>query len=421
MAHYTPLALVLASMAISVTSGLTTCPGFPGFCSESFPGQSCNVVCDFGRNNVPLCQDDGTWTDIPRCIEHDPGVEEQIPGTCPSIPGYCSQGFLNTRCKFDCVTGVDIDSICSQDGTWAPYPTCDGDLRETRDGCDGCPGPNGGSRNRTAEAIVSRNTISDRRVPKVIGNNSGRKNVPSFAGNINIGRLNPTEKPTSQNRFSQPRPTQRATSPPARQPQQQLANSQNFQTNFNQRNQQPQRQFSQQPQRQPQQPQRQFVQPQQPQQPQRQQPQQQFSQQPQRQQQFAQQPQQSFNQGLNTFQPGSEASQPLSLFDQIKNKINQGNAREAQQAPQQPPRRQQQQPQSFQQQPQQQFQQQPQQNFQPQRPTGNNFGVFEQVNLENRFGGPNPSPNPPPARRVQSPQPQQDGFFGVFPEVNLQL
>ena len=31
-------------------------PGFPGYCSESFPGQSCNVVCDFGRNNVPLCQ-----------------------------------------------------------------------------------------------------------------------------------------------------------------------------------------------------------------------------------------------------------------------------------------------------------------------------------------------------------------------------
>ena len=53
----------------------------------------------------PLLQDDGTWTDIPRCIEHDPGVDEQIPGTCPSIPGYCAQGFLNTRCRFDCTTG----------------------------------------------------------------------------------------------------------------------------------------------------------------------------------------------------------------------------------------------------------------------------------------------------------------------------
>jgi len=492
MAHLTPLPLVLASMAISLTTGLTTCPGFPGFCSESFPGQSCNVVCDFGRNNVPLCQDDGTWTDIPRCIEHDPGVEEQIPGTCPSIPGYCAQGFLNTRCKFDCVTGADIDSICTQDGTWAPYPTCDGDLRETKDGCDGCPGPSGGSRNRTAEAIVSRNTVSDRRVPKIIGSNGGRKNIPSFAGNINIGRLNPAEKPATQNRFNQPRPAPRTTPAPAneqsqltpnqqrlrdqilrqkqqkaqaianivnadnrpapratpaptqppttrrniptRPPQQQFANNQNFQTNFNQRTQQPQQQFAQQPQRQfaqqPQrQPQQQFAQ-----QPQRQQPQQQFAQQPQRQQpqqQFAQQPQQSFNQGLNSFRPGNEASQPLSLFDQIKNKINQGNAREAQQARQQPQQPQQQtfqqpqRPQSIQQpqqsfQPQQTFQQQPQQNFQAQPSSASSFGVFEQVNLADRVGGPNPSPNPPPARRAQRPQPQQDGFFGVFPEVNLQ-
>ena len=54
-------------------------------------------------------QEDGTWTDIPRCIEHDPGVDQQIPGTCPSIPGYCAQGFLNTRCKFDCVQGQVSD------------------------------------------------------------------------------------------------------------------------------------------------------------------------------------------------------------------------------------------------------------------------------------------------------------------------
>ena len=57
-------------------------------------------------------QEDGTWTDIPRCIEHDPGVDEQIPGTCPSIPGYCAQGFLNTRCRFDCVNGpVSYESL----------------------------------------------------------------------------------------------------------------------------------------------------------------------------------------------------------------------------------------------------------------------------------------------------------------------
>jgi hypothetical protein len=39
-----------------MNEGGNTVPGFPGYCSESFPGQSCNVVCDFGRNNVPLCQ-----------------------------------------------------------------------------------------------------------------------------------------------------------------------------------------------------------------------------------------------------------------------------------------------------------------------------------------------------------------------------
>merc|ERR1711892_1642518 len=236
---------------------------------------SCNVVCDFGRNNVPLCQDDGTWTDIPRCVEHDPGVENQIPGTCPSIPGYCARGFLNTPCKFDCVTGADIDSICTQDGTWAPYPTCDGDLRETRDGCDGCPGPSGGERNRTAEAIVNKNTVSDRRVPKVIRNNGARENIPSFAGNINIGRLNSASKKASQSRPAlRVTPAPRTTPAPRRAPapRQPPPQQQNFQTNFNTRPQQPQQQFAQQPQRQPQQ---QFAQ--QPQQPQRQQ---QFAQQP---------------------------------------------------------------------------------------------------------------------------------------------
>ena len=46
-----------------------------------------------------LNQDDGTWTDIPRCIEHEPGVEEQIPGLCPGVSGYCATGFLNGRCR----------------------------------------------------------------------------------------------------------------------------------------------------------------------------------------------------------------------------------------------------------------------------------------------------------------------------------
>jgi len=162
-------------------AALTTCPGFPGFCSEAFPGNTCNVVCSYGRNNVPLCQDDGTWSDIPRCIEHDPGEEDQVPGLCPAIPGYCSSGFKGTECKFDCREGPDIRSLCTDDGTWAPYPTCQGDLRETRDGCDGCPGPDGRSRNRTAEQIERQNVIPDKRLPKIIPDNAGNRNfVPNF-------------------------------------------------------------------------------------------------------------------------------------------------------------------------------------------------------------------------------------------------
>jgi len=131
---------------------LITCPGFAGYCSEAYPGGVCTVVCAFGRPNVPECQPDGTWTDIPRCIEHEPGKEEQIPGFCPGIPGYCSDDRSGGVCEFDCLIGPDIRSFCTPDGTWEPYPTCDGDIRDTRDGCDGCPGPFGGARNRTAEA-----------------------------------------------------------------------------------------------------------------------------------------------------------------------------------------------------------------------------------------------------------------------------
>merc|ERR1712061_518242 len=308
MAHST--LMVLVSTLLPLAHSLQTCPGIPGFCSESFPGQTCNVVCDFGRNNVPLCQEDGTWTDIPRCIEHDPGVNEQIPGTCPSIPGYCAQGFLNTRCTFDCTTGKDINSLCSVDGTWVPYPTCNGDLRETRDGCDGCPGPVGEARNRTAEAILNRNTASDRRVPKIIVNNGERKTVPSFAGNINIGVID-----TQKNRFnSQQRPGP-AARPTTTSPPRNFNNLQNQNFRQQQQNRQqtrpqqfPQQQFQQQPQRQPQQ---QFQQQQPQRQPQRQ-PQPQF-QQPQRQPQ-QQQPQR---------QPASPApTKQLSLFEQIKQRIN---------------------------------------------------------------------------------------------------
>jgi len=402
MAH---LKLLLGSI-FCATASAVTCPGFPGYCSESFPGQTCNVVCSFGRNNVPLCQDDGTWTDIPRCIEHEPGVDEQIPGMCPAIPGYCSQGFLNQRCQFDCRTGIDINSICTSDGTWQPYPVCEGDLRETRDGCDGCPGPNGNARNRTAEAILISQGLGPKpttnsRVPKTGSIDAGRKQVPSFAGSIEIGTL-PRKQATQQNldvnRFSigqdgriqqrpAPRPAPAAPRPAAPRPAAQPQQAPGFQTNFQQR---------QQPRQQPQQPR------QQPQQP-------------------RQQPQQGFQQGLNTFQPNGIASQPLSsnqpagnsLFNQIKSRINEGNRQRSQQQPAansipQPlpavPRPTPRQP------------QQPQLN--PNQPT---FGPFEAVNLGNSLAGSErgrlvPSPQP----QLQQRPVQNDNFFGEFATVDLQ-
>jgi len=130
--------------------GPTTCPGIAGYCSEAYVGDTCLVVCSRGRNNVPQCQQDGTWTDIPRCIEHEPGVQEQTTGICPGIPGYCSLDWPGALCEFQCPVGPSIRSSCTPDGTWEPYPTCQGDPRETQDGCNPCPGPVQGPRDRTA-------------------------------------------------------------------------------------------------------------------------------------------------------------------------------------------------------------------------------------------------------------------------------
>lgn len=55
-----------------------------------------------------LSQADGTWTDIPRCIEHDPGVEEQKTDYCPGVPGYCSLDLPGGLCTFECPLGPDI-------------------------------------------------------------------------------------------------------------------------------------------------------------------------------------------------------------------------------------------------------------------------------------------------------------------------
>merc|ERR1712106_949250 len=260
----------------------------------------------------------------------------------------------------------------------------------------------------TAEAIIGSNTVSDRRVPKIIRNYGGRKNIPSFAGNINIGRVNPEEKPATQNRFNQQRPTQRVTSPPT----QARRNNQNFQTNFNQRK--PQRQF--------------------PQRTQQQQPQQ----------------QQSFDRGLNPFSPDTEPSQPLSIFKQVKNRINKEKAQEAKpttrttEQPSLSPSQQRIRDRILKQRQQQaqdianilsqesvestseqsSFRQSPQQKILPNPSSANaaaSFGVFEEVNLAGRFGGPNPpSMRQAPRQLPRQQQQQQDGFFGVFPEVNLQ-
>eukprot|EP00096_Caligus_rogercresseyi_P008503 TRINITY_DN2741_c0_g1_i4.p1 TRINITY_DN2741_c0_g1~~TRINITY_DN2741_c0_g1_i4.p1 ORF type:complete len:388 (+),score=78.25 TRINITY_DN2741_c0_g1_i4:97-1260(+) len=186
-----PSVIICLQMA-SLAYGLT-CPGFPGYCSESFPGQTCVVVCSRGRNNVPLCQEDGTWTDIPRCIEHEPGVVEQIPGLCPGISGYCSAGYIGQRCQFRCNYGGDIDSTCTADGTWRPYPKCLGDIRESQDGCNPCPGPLGIKRNRTLEAIYR---LNDNARALQVAPQDPRVPVPTFSGNQRIGPLARKEQGT---------------------------------------------------------------------------------------------------------------------------------------------------------------------------------------------------------------------------------
>ena len=111
-----------------------------------------------------------------------------MPGLCPGISGYCSESYSGQRCNFACSIGPAINSVCSQDGTWTPYPTCMGDIRETQDGCVSCPGPNGRPRNRTAEAIlgiVSHNPLPAKAAPSV--DSQGRVVRPSFAGNQAFG------------------------------------------------------------------------------------------------------------------------------------------------------------------------------------------------------------------------------------------
>ncbi|XP_040573270.1 uncharacterized protein [Lepeophtheirus salmonis] len=199
-----------------------TCPGYPGYCSESYPGDTCLVVCAFGRNNVPECQPDGTWTDVPRCIEHEPGIPEQIPGICPGIPGYCSLDYPGALCEFDCLTGPDISSFCTPDGTWDPYPTCDGDVRETRDGCKECPGPFEGQeivhkREITLNNNSPRNNFNNNKPPQQHKNNNNfnqsNNKRPSNNGNFNSQRpkdnhfsQSNNKRPSSNGNFDSRRP-----------------------------------------------------------------------------------------------------------------------------------------------------------------------------------------------------------------------
>ena len=89
-------ALVMGNPAITRQERqVLTCPGFPGYCSESYPGDTCLVVCAFGRNNVPECQDDGTWTDVPRwCRDVSSGEEFCVK---QSDIGF-EMGIINTYC-----------------------------------------------------------------------------------------------------------------------------------------------------------------------------------------------------------------------------------------------------------------------------------------------------------------------------------
>jgi hypothetical protein len=206
--------------------------------------------------------------------------------------------------------------------------------------------------------------ICDVRIPKLGSLDEGRKTIPSFAGNTQFGFIDPETKSIQQQRPQQQQQQQQAFP----QPQQQQQAFPQQQQPFQQRQQQPSP------------PQQQPAFPSQQQQP---------APQLQQQQQPAPQ-QQGFQQGLNTFQASNPANQPLSLFDQIKNKINQQGGRQQQQpaaaaAPPPPP-------QPPQQPPQQPQQQQPQvQQPRPQLLSATagqqTFGPFEAVSLNNALQG----------------------------------
>merc|ERR1712227_50406 len=89
-------------------------------------------------------------------------------------------------------------SECTEDGTWEPYPTCDGDPRETQDGCDPCPGPNGAMRNRTLEAGSGpRNSAGSRGGQRP--NNGGQRSNNGGSSQNNGGQRSNNGGPRSNN------------------------------------------------------------------------------------------------------------------------------------------------------------------------------------------------------------------------------
>ena len=58
---------------------------------------------------------------------HQPGVQVGGSGDEPSYDDVDIDNlpFFHFFCRFDCYTGPDINSICTADGTWSPYPTCE--------------------------------------------------------------------------------------------------------------------------------------------------------------------------------------------------------------------------------------------------------------------------------------------------------
>ena len=63
---------------------------------NGWPAMNNNSLVFMGGHNPVFLQDDGTWTDIPRCVDHEPGVEEQVRESRTRLGGGgCHQDLFN--------------------------------------------------------------------------------------------------------------------------------------------------------------------------------------------------------------------------------------------------------------------------------------------------------------------------------------